>query len=100
MVQISWTKLAIADLESIYDFIARDSTYYSRKTVEQIFRRVQILENHPESGREIPEYSRKDLRELIEGNYRIFYRIRQKSISVLRVHHSARKIRYSRRRNL
>ncbi|MFN6080220.1 MAG: type II toxin-antitoxin system RelE/ParE family toxin, partial [Bacteroidota bacterium] len=41
---------------------------------------------------EVPEYVRKDVRELNEGNYRIFYKINKNSISIIRVHHAARNI--------
>ncbi|MBK9402846.1 MAG: type II toxin-antitoxin system RelE/ParE family toxin [Bacteroidetes bacterium] len=92
MARVIWTKLALNDIDRIHDFIAKDSPLYARKTVEQIFRRVDILENFPMSGREIPEYLRKDIRELLEGNYRIFYRVKKSGITVLRIHHSAQKI--------
>jgi len=97
MEEIIWSKLALADLDRIHDFIALDSQFYARKTVEQIFKRVEILKFYPESGRTVPEYKRKIIRELIEGNYRIFYKIKKQTISIVRIHHSARVIRIKRR---
>lgn len=98
MAQIVWSKLAITDLEVIHDFIARESPFYAQKTIESFFNRVAVLTKFPESGREVPEFVRKDIRELIEGNYRIFYKIGSKTIYILRVHHSSRKIRSRRTR--
>jgi plasmid stabilization system protein ParE len=44
-------------------------------------------------GRIVPEIEIVEIRELIEGNYRIIYRIFSKeSIEILTVHHSARDI--------
>ena len=97
MEEIIWSKLALIDLDRIHDFIALDSPFYARKTVEQILKRVEILRRYPESGRTVPEYKRKDIRELIEGNYRLFYRIRKQKISIVRIHHSAQIIRNKRR---
>ena len=41
----------------------------------------------------VPELERKDVRELIEGNYRIIYRIKsEEQIDIITVHHSARQL--------
>jgi plasmid stabilization system protein ParE len=68
MAEISWSKLALEDLESIHDYIAKESPFYAQKTIEEFLARVTVLADHPEIGREVPEYVRKDIRELIEGN--------------------------------
>jgi plasmid stabilization system protein ParE len=49
------------------------------------------LEQFPNSGREIPEFGRPDLREVILGSYRIVHRVRDDEVvEVLAVIHSAR----------
>lgn len=40
----------------------------------------------------MPEYNAPDLREVIEGSYRIIYRIKEKQIDVLAVVHSAQEL--------
>ena len=90
MTEIVWSKLADKDLDNIYEYIAKDSLLYAEQTIDQIIKRVDQLINFPESGREVPEFSDKTLKELIEGNYRIVYRIRKNKISIARVHHSSR----------
>lgn len=98
MAQVTWTKLALADLDSIHDFIAKESPFYAQKTIEEFLIRIEVLAKYPEIGREVPEFDRKDIKELIQGNYRIIYRIKSKSISIIRVHHSARNIQRRRKR--
>ena len=98
MAQVIWSKLALSDLDNIHDFIAKESPYYAQKTIEQLFSRVEILETYPESGRQVPEFIRKDIRELIEGNYRLFYKIGKNAIYIIRAHHAARNIRGRRKR--
>jgi len=93
MEQVIWSKRALLDIESIHNYIDQESPYYARKTIEGFLIRVEILYKYPQIGREVPEYPKADIKELVEGNYRIFYRIRKKGISIIRVHHSARKIR-------
>ncbi|MEA2110121.1 MAG: type II toxin-antitoxin system RelE/ParE family toxin, partial [Pseudomonadota bacterium] len=55
--------------------------------VDKIFQKVDILKSSPELGRVVAEIRRKDVRELIFGNYRIIYRVEKTSISILTVRH-------------
>ncbi len=92
MVKISWTKKSIDDLKSIHNYISLDSTVYANRFIEKIISRVDQLENFPESGRIVPEKEEASIRELIEGNYRIFYKLKKQSVIILRIHNSARSI--------
>jgi addiction module RelE/StbE family toxin len=92
MAQINWTKRSLKDLRAINDYISLDSTFYAARFVSKIVRRVDQLIEFPESGRMVPEKNLPEIRELIEGNYRIFYRLQKEKITVLRIHNSARRI--------
>ena len=58
--------------------------------VDKITRRSVQIASHPLSGRKVPEYDSEVIRELIEQQYRIIYRIKQDQIDVLAVIHGAR----------
>ena len=90
MVKVVWTELAIEDLKSIHEYISKDSKFYADRFVAKLINRVDQLETHPQSGRIVPEFAKEDIRELIEGNYRIIFRIKVDHVGVVRVHHSAR----------
>jgi addiction module RelE/StbE family toxin len=90
MVKIIWTEFAIGDLRSIHEYISNDSKRYADRFVEKLIERVDRLEEFPKSGRVVPEFNIETIRELIEGNYRIIYKISSNQISIVRVHHSAR----------
>ncbi|RFZ90157.1 type II toxin-antitoxin system RelE/ParE family toxin [Mucilaginibacter conchicola] len=91
MVEINWTSIAISDLQGVYDYIAEDSITYAGRFVDKLIARVEILETHPESGRIVPEFDNPSLKELIEGSYRIIYRIvNEEKVEIIRIHHSAR----------
>jgi addiction module RelE/StbE family toxin len=91
MVKIVWTDQAIQDLTDIGEFIAHDSERYAREVVTSLFESVNILETYSRTGRIVPEYNLKYLRELIRGNYRVVYRIVDKQrIDIISIHHSAR----------
>lgn len=91
MVQIIWLKEARVDLKDIYDYISRDSKRYAVRQVDQIFSRTQILKNQLRAGKVVEEINKSEIRELIEGNYRIIYRIiNENTLNILMVHHGAR----------
>ena len=93
MVKIIWTDLAISDLKSIHDYIAKDSKFYAKRYVQKLISRVNQLENFPNSGKIVSEFNNKNIKELIEGNYRIVYKINTDHIGIVRVHHSAKILR-------
>ncbi|HXA02632.1 MAG TPA: type II toxin-antitoxin system RelE/ParE family toxin [Cytophagaceae bacterium] len=92
MAQISWTKRSLKDLRAIDDYISLDSDFYAKRFVSKLIERVDQLVDFPKSGRIVPEKDDQTIRELIEGNYRIFYRFQKSKITILRIHNSARKI--------
>jgi len=70
-----WTQLAVEKLETFADYIALDNQSAAFKWVNNIQKAVNSLNYFPEVGRKVPEINRADIREVIEGNYRIIYRI-------------------------
>jgi toxin ParE1/3/4 len=91
MVKIVWTELSTSDLREIFDFIADDSFRYASITTNKIYNRVQPILENPYIGRMVPEFTKKSIREIIEGNYRIIYRIKNKNqVDILRVYHTSR----------
>ncbi|HBE39780.1 MAG TPA: type II toxin-antitoxin system RelE/ParE family toxin [Bacteroidales bacterium] len=93
MVKIVWTELSISDLREIFDYIAEDSIRYASITVNKIYQRVQLIIENSSIGSMVPEFSKKSIREIIDGNYRIIYLVRSKSqVDILRVYHVARSL--------
>jgi len=94
MVEVNWTNQAIEDINNIAEFIAKDSAKYAQIQVKRFFDRAEVLTHQPKSGRIVPEISQTGIRELIQGNYRIIYRIvSSRRVDVLTVHHSRRLLR-------
>lgn len=92
MVKVIWTEIAIDDVRLIHEYISKDSKRYADRFIEKIINRVTQLENFPRSGRVVPEFDSELIRELIEGNYRIVYKITSDQVAVVRVHHAARQL--------
>ena len=91
MVRINWTEQAVKDLKNIYDYISLDSKYYAKRQVTKLKLRTHTLKDFIEIGRLVPEFDKKEIRELIEGRYRIVYRVLSSSeIDILTIHHSSK----------
>ena len=90
MAEIIWSEKALNDLREIESYIGKDSERYALRVVIKIIERTSILNSFPLSGRMVPELESFNYRELIEGNYRIIYRIVNDKIEILTVRHSAR----------
>jgi toxin ParE1/3/4 len=91
MVEITWSEDARENLIDIYDFISKDSVHYANKQILLITNRVKILQSFPLSGKHVPEIKKDNVRELVEGNYRIVYEIfSEHAITILAVHHSSK----------
>ncbi|MFY9243579.1 MAG: type II toxin-antitoxin system RelE/ParE family toxin [Polaribacter sp.] len=91
MVQIVWLKDARTDLKEIYEYIAIDSKRYARLQVERIKDSTKILYTKPQIGKLVQEINQPEIREIIEGNYRIIYKhTSSDKIHILMVHHGAR----------
>ena len=87
---VKWTKTASDDLQSIWDYIARDSVFYADKFIDELLSSADILEDFPEIGRVVPEICDPNTREIIHGSYRIMYLIRGETAFITQVTHGAR----------
>lgn len=92
MVKLIWTEFAVEDLRLIHEYISRDLKRYADRFIEKLINRIDQLESFPKSGRVVPEFNLESIRELIEGNYRIIYKISTSEVAIIRVHHAARQL--------
>ena len=91
-MRVHWTDTAQRHLDAIHRFIAQDSPAYAKRMVDRLTRRSRQIAGFPFSGRTVPEYDMSQIREVIEGPYRIIYYIKPGQIDVLAVLHGAQDI--------
>lgn len=89
-MQVMWTAAAQRQLTDIHQYIAANSPQYAKATIDRITARSFQISAFPLSGAVVREYADPQIRELIEGSYRIIYRVRADSVEVLAVVHGAR----------
>ena len=85
-----WTRRAITDVQSIQQFIAQDSPHAAELVTQRLIAAIDRLALFPQSGRIVPEVADPLIREVIQGSYRIVYRLIHGELHILTVHHAAR----------
>jgi toxin ParE1/3/4 len=84
-MKLFWTETARLDLLSIQRVIAADNPATANRWAQRIRERAGNTLHWPLAGRKVPELSLDDIRELIEGNYRIVYQVFLDRLVVLTV---------------
>ena len=88
-MKVVWTEPACNQLKSIHQYISLTSIEYADRMIDRITRRSEQIAEYPLSGRIVPEYGHKMVREIIERPYRIIYHILPNQVEVLAVIHGA-----------
>ncbi len=89
-MKLVWSEPALSDIESIRDYIRRDSEFYAGRFINRIIEAVETLVELPARGRLVPEADDPNTRELLFQNYRIMYRLEGTRIIILAIAHAAR----------
>ena len=90
MTQIIWSPRSLRDVESIRDYISRDSSRVADLVVARIIKVVERLQAFPESGRKVPERNDPEIREVIAAPYRVVYRLREGNVEIITVFRASR----------
>ena len=88
-MKIRFTPSAETELLSAAKYIKNDNPEAALKFLKKADDLLHRLENHPLSGRTIPEFPGLPYRELLVLPYRFFYSIENKTIWIVAVWHTA-----------
>lgn len=88
--KVVWSPEAIEDLESIAEYIGRDSIFYAQAVVTKVLETTQTINTFPLAGRVVPEIGNDKVRERFVYSYRLIYRIENQTILIVAVIHSRR----------
>jgi toxin ParE1/3/4 len=89
---VTWSPKARLELADIWNYIRNDSAANALQVLNDITAAVDRLEEHPFSGRMVPEWNQPILRELIVGSYRVMYSIEPEEVIVFTVRHVRRRL--------
>ncbi len=88
--KVVWSPEAIEDLQSIAEYIQRDSEFYARAVVTKILDVTRSIKDFPLIGRIIPELENENIRERFIYSYRLVYQIKKQKILIVAVIHGRR----------
>lgn len=90
-MKISFSVSAFADLQDIIRYYnEQDASNIGGGFVKEIIDHVQVLSDHPDLGRIVPEFEQEHIREIIHKPYRIVYQRGVRSITIIRIWRSER----------
>jgi toxin ParE1/3/4 len=90
--RVRWSKESRQDVKEIWRYIAADNRSAADRLRQAFFDRVKLLERLPLAGPRFKITVQGDIRQLVVGNYRIFYLVVPDAteIRILTVRHAAR----------
>jgi len=92
-VKIFISKSAIGGFEGIREYYKEEGVpHVGKQFVSSIINHIHTLSDNPDIGRMVPEFDEPRIRELIHSPFRVVYLKEQRSIHVVRVWRSERKL--------
>ena len=88
--RVTWSPEALEYLESIAEYIERDSSFYAQSVVSKILGASRNIKEFPLIGRVVPELGDESIRERFIYSYRLVYQMRQQNILIVAVIHGKR----------
>ena len=85
-MKVVWSDDAVMALVALETQLARRYTAEkAAQVINELVRRVDRLQDHPQLGRVVPEYGRWQLRELVDKWNRVLYRLRADAVEVVTI---------------
>jgi toxin ParE1/3/4 len=88
-LKVHWTDTAINHLRSIHAYIGWSSPEYALRIVDRLTKRSRQIAAFPQSGRIVPEVELPQIREVLEGPYRVIYHIKPDQLDIIAVIHGS-----------
>jgi len=88
--KIGWSPEAVKDVESIIEYLTRNSPFFAKTVAAKLFASARNLGAFPSMGRLIPGIGDSAVREVVVYNYRLVYRIEKFEILVVAIVHGKR----------
>jgi len=95
MAEVIWSEPARSDLDTIAAYMALDNPEAAKVLVQNVFRYVGQLADHPQSGFKLQELKRWRYRQIVGPPCRISYREEGSRVLILPVIRSERLLRSS-----
>jgi plasmid stabilization system protein ParE len=85
---LKWTSSAQRDLARLHDFLAPVNPRAATRVVQQLVDGAGRLVTYPQLGVQLEEFSPRDVRRVIVGDYELRYEVTDTAIYILRLWHA------------
>ena len=89
--RITWSKRAQQDLAELFAWIAKDAPDNCQRVARKIREKIKMIATHPNAGHRLTKYKNRRVKYVLVFKYRVFYRIDDEHLIILRIVHGARK---------
>ena len=86
-MQLQWTTSANQDLVRLHAFLQPVNPRAAAQVVQQLVAAAEQLLTHPQLGVRLAEFSPRNVRRLIVGDYELRYELTDTALIVLRLWH-------------
>jgi toxin ParE1/3/4 len=90
MVEIEVMPCAEEDIKNIIEYVLEHSVQNAEKLYIDFFKKIFSLQKFPQRGKVVKEIANLQIREIKLHRFRIIYRLGNKKVQILTVHHSAK----------
>lgn len=90
---VEFSTRATRDVDEIVAYIQADSPTEATRWRQRLLAKMESLRTLPEACGLAPEYAlaRREIRQLLFGQYRVLFEIRKESVFVVTIRHGARR---------
>ncbi|BCJ98409.1 type II toxin-antitoxin system RelE/ParE family toxin [Anaerocolumna chitinilytica] len=85
-MQLEWSKDAVEDLDTIWEYIAEDNMDRAFSFIEELRAEARKLPDNPMMGKKIPELNDETYREWFYKEYTLVYQVTEKSVIIHEVY--------------
>jgi toxin ParE1/3/4 len=86
---VNWSQEAEDDFDAIVQYLERQSLTYANRWGDKLIDKLELLKQHPEIGRMVPEKQVRFIREVFVDDYRLMYSYENGIINLLAIKHMA-----------
>ena len=87
-MELKWTSKGLSDLARLYNFLAPANKGAAARTVQSLTKAPALLLVNPRIGEQLFEFSPREVRRILVGQYEMRYEIQESTIYVLRLWHT------------
>jgi len=87
-MELKWTSKSLSDLARLHEFLAAVNNIAAARSVQTLVKAPTRLLTNPRIGEQLFQYSPREVRRLIVGQYELRYEIVGEMIYLLRLWHT------------